>query len=42
MRKLTTIIQDRKLHHTYTNSGIKLTELLYLIAKEPLKIKRNK
>jgi hypothetical protein len=42
MRKLTTIAQDRKIHHTYTNSGIRLIDLLYLIAKEALKIKRNK
>jgi hypothetical protein len=42
MRKLTTIAQDRKLPASYTNSGIKLTDLLYFIAKEPLKIKRNK
>jgi hypothetical protein len=42
MRKLTTIAQDRKLPHSYTNSGISLIDFCYLIAKEPLKIKRNK
>jgi hypothetical protein len=42
MRKLTTIAQDRKLPNSYTQSGTKFTDFLYLIAKEPLKIKRNK
>jgi hypothetical protein len=42
MRKLTTIAQDRKLLHTYTVSGIRLIDFLYLIAKEPLKLKRKK
>jgi hypothetical protein len=42
MRKLTTIAQDRKLPNTYTNSGLALIDFRYLIAKEPLKIKRNK
>jgi len=42
MRKLTTIAQDRKLPNRYTKSGLALIDFRYLIAKEPLKIKRNK